>query len=178
MAGAAIAVVVLVIAVLIAILVPSLGRAREAAREAAAVTNMRLIAVAVEMYSMEYDGRLPSDLGRTMPYGVTPKVLRDPRLGLPPMADPVPGMSAEALAREVDAHSDYRYLGAGLRLPSLNPPRAPLLIAKKPDRRGAWIVGFADGHVESVRPADLPRYMDELNRAREAIKLPPLPPVE
>ena len=170
---------VVVIALLVAILVPSLSRAREASKEVAAMANMRGITVALEMYANDYDARLPSSLAPTLPYGVSPKTLRDPRTGLPPMAEPLPGMSAERLASDVEAHSDYRFVGEGLRISRLSrPSEVPLIIAKTLSRRGEWLIGFADGHVERVRPADLTRYMDELNKARAAEKLPALPAPE
>lgn len=79
-------VVIAIIAILAAILFPVFGQAREKARQTACSSNMRQQGMALRMYSMDYDERLPDrrDLKRALPGGYRPWSTwptSDPRCG-------------------------------------------------------------------------------------------------
>jgi len=52
-------VVIAIIAILAALLLPALGRAKESARRAACASNLRQLAVAVHLYSLDFEERFP-----------------------------------------------------------------------------------------------------------------------
>jgi prepilin-type N-terminal cleavage/methylation domain-containing protein len=53
-------VVIAIVALLVSLLLPTLGRAKESARATVCLSNLRQIAMASTLYSMDYNGHLPS----------------------------------------------------------------------------------------------------------------------
>ena len=57
------------IAMMVAFLVPAMGGARQAARQTVAMTNLRSLAMAAQIYAMDHDGCLPPSRELLLPYG-------------------------------------------------------------------------------------------------------------
>jgi hypothetical protein len=99
-------------------------------------SNAKQIALAFLMYAEDNGGFLPMTLEETLPYLGEAKTLR------------CPGVAKRASG----AASDYRYLGQGLALTRLEKPAQTVLLADRPGNHpAALVVGFADGHIETVR---------------------------
>jgi prepilin-type N-terminal cleavage/methylation domain-containing protein len=62
-------VVIAIIAILAAILFPVFARAREQARKATCASNMKQVALGVQMYAQDFDETLPYQDGDRCPYG-------------------------------------------------------------------------------------------------------------
>jgi type II secretory pathway pseudopilin PulG len=163
--------------VLAAILVPSLSRARAAAQEARLGANARQIVTAVVMYAAGSNDEAPPHLAATITLGaLDPEALRDKRFNRPAMAMPPAGADWRSIRADVDAHSDFVYLGEGLKLNKLSSPQdCPVVYAKDPLSKGEILTGFADGHVEKLPPARFSAAFADLNSERASQSLPPLP---
>jgi prepilin-type N-terminal cleavage/methylation domain-containing protein/prepilin-type processing-associated H-X9-DG protein len=64
-------VVIGIILIIAAILLPAFAQAREKARQTVCASNLRQLGMAVSMYTMDYNGRLPGVTGGTPGAGVT-----------------------------------------------------------------------------------------------------------
>jgi prepilin-type processing-associated H-X9-DG protein len=138
-----------------AIAVPAAARARAQAQAAQSMNNMRQIGLGVIMYANDNNGDLPPDLGATTKYITEPMVFVAPE-NRGKMMRPA-NVKPEELAKWVNEHADYVYVGNDLKKLSKVPQPAQAIVAyEKPERarNGNLAVVFADGHVE-IQPLTL-----------------------
>jgi hypothetical protein len=123
----------------------------DAAREAAAARNLRMIGLAISMYSNEFKGRFPPSLA-TLPGTEVDdaRMFADPRAGTHlPRGD----TSAAEDRAWVAAHDDYVYLGRGKKYTDFG-PATPLAYENPRRVPGAIYVLFGDLHVERLGRED------------------------
>jgi hypothetical protein len=143
------------------------------AREIQAGVNMRGLAMATFIYAAQWSDFLPPRLGDLIPERAKAQILKDPRVA----AVSITGPEATMPAAGDDAHCDFYYAGAGVRLHDVPKPDAFILLYDHPDAGLNRIMALADGHIEMVRggSAELARLVADSNKQRKALKLPPLP---
>ncbi len=126
-----------------AILYPSISRAKTLARRTVSMSNVRMIGMAMVMYSNENDGGYPQRLGFLKEYVGTEKLFVSPVSGRKP-----PEITDGRIIGEID----YIYIPPGRRLSAIENPAGTIVIYERPenyDFKGT-VAGFADGHVEWV----------------------------
>jgi hypothetical protein len=133
-----------------AVAVPAAAKARAQARAVQSMNNMKQIGLGVIMYANDNNGDLPPDLGATTKYVPAAMVYVSPeKQGK--MMMPADANTPEALAKWVNEHADYVYVGKDLGKLSKVPQPAQAIVAyEKPERatNGNLAAVFADGHVE------------------------------
>lgn len=125
--------------------VPAIANARHQARRTVSMSNLKQIGIAIHMYAVDHDGKLPPDLQTLVNEGIlTAQALRSP-------LDDDPG-----------EEGSYIYVGAGL-----DTDMGPMLPVayEKPEIHGGYMtnVVFLDGHVEFTT-------MDRLEELLEEVK--------
>lgn len=145
------------IGLMMAILTPALVSARHQARSAATMHNAKQLCLAMIMYSDEHDGRFPP--ADNWPDALAPYLGHEEKI-LRSVFNPEAGR-----AWAVNAH-----LGARQQSDIAQPHRVVLvfeaaygsppsggreLLPEKPRGHRGYVIGFLDGHVESVRPERL-----------------------
>jgi hypothetical protein len=129
------------------------------------------------MYSSDNRGYLPPGIAYVGRYvGGTLSVLQDPRLHSGPVSLPAGNLWVSHSA-EVEAHFDFVYTGAGLKLPQLRNLSAFIILYDQPIPGHSRLIAFADGHVERLRQdsAQLARDVETTNQMRESLNVPLLP---
>ncbi len=131
------------------ILLPSLNRAREAANRIKSSSNMRMIGLACMMYANEHGDKYPDDFEDILrTQDITIDIFVSPRTATSLPAVP-PGADRATIQGDwVNEHSDYIYLGRGLKSTS---PANKIIAYENPVQLADGInILFADGHVEFV----------------------------
>lgn len=129
---------------MISIMLPALNRAREQANRVKSMSNLRQIGLGGMMYSNEEKGALPDSLGQLATReDLAPQVFVNPRGSSPP---PPPGLAGDELAKWVNEHSDYVWLGKGKKN-SLGAD-VPLAYEKFEGLSDGINILYGDGHVE------------------------------
>ncbi len=130
------------ITMMVAGALPAITQARSSAKRAACMSNLKQIGLGLMMYAQDHNETFPDDPELLTPYLGTPSVWGCP-------ARPNPAQDAE--------HSDYVYLGGGLRLPEIPKPSRTVIVHDKPGNHpdGMMCFLFADGHVQAVRAASV-----------------------
>jgi type II secretory pathway pseudopilin PulG len=166
------AVVTTVAPAALAVALPAAAKARQQARTVQSLSNLRQIALTIQLYANDHDGKLPPDLGATYSYVGTPTVfLAAEHAG----AVELPKASANAAqtAQWINANTDYVYVGAkyGKYANVANAPET-IFAHEKFDlaRNGMVVVGYADGHA-SVEPVAVVKQRVE-DQARNADGVP------
>lgn len=143
------------------ILLPSLNRARETANRVHSASNLRQIGTGMMLYANENRGKYPPTLGELIKTeDMVPEVFHNPRGGND--EPPLPAnATAEDIAKYVDEHSDYIYLGAGKNNSS---PAEDILAYENPEGLEDGInILYGDGHVEFLA---MPDAMREIEKAK------------
>jgi Protein of unknown function (DUF3352) len=149
-------------ALMASIMLPSLNRARETANRVKCASNMQQIGQAILLYSNDQKGAYPPDLGTLVKTeDITAAAFICPSSG---EAMPPDGMTPEQSADWVNAHTDYIYLGAGLK--QRFDATIVVCYEKDGDHGGDGMnLLFGDGHTEFRRLADAHRVIaDSLNK--------------
>jgi prepilin-type processing-associated H-X9-DG protein len=161
----------------VAILLPSLSKARELANRSYDAANERGIIQSAIIWSMDNGDQLPDHVGRLLLNNqISPKMLVSKRRGTAPL-ELTPAMlekaksDFDAFAKEVDAHCDYVYLGKGGKNTS---DASQVLIYEKPGPHATdgINIGFADGHVDFTRWANVAETFRATNEYLKKNKLP------
>lgn len=143
---------------LISIMLPALNRAREQANRVKSASNLRQIGMGAMLYANEHKGKFPPDLETLYKSeDLNPSVFINPRTTTVP---PPPG-DANAMARWVQEHGDYVYLGRGKT--TATPADAVLGYEKLDEITDGANVLFGDGHVEWF---PLPAARELIDKAR------------
>ena len=144
------AIVTLMIPLLIGIMLPAFAAARGAAMTAVSMNNLRQIAAASSIYSDNFSGHLPPDVGTL---AVTMDV--PARVFVRPDTDKTPPTDAAAVKAWVNQNTDYIYLGGGQTRGEMTTSNAILAYEKptNPPRRRTAIV-YAEARTEQLDTAD------------------------
>jgi hypothetical protein len=147
-------------AMIVSVLLPSLNRAREQANRVKSASNLRQIAIGVQMYANDNKGRFPPDFAALAKHGaLEPDVFINPRGGNSLPA----GLEGDALAAWANSSSDYVYAGAGK---NWRTPADVILAYEKPDEmRDGINIAFVDGRVHFV-PMEKAKQMIRAGRGR------------
>jgi prepilin-type N-terminal cleavage/methylation domain-containing protein len=167
-------IVIAIIAILAAILFPVFAQSREAARRSSCRANLHQIAMAVQMYARDHDGRYPQEANNFRPlihpYLNHPTTLRCPSdastgTRIPPVGPP--------LNWNGPINPGLVWLPAG-RIPSSYQLHGGL----KPDARGDMLLAADDGFRHSAR-AESVNLAGEVRgiTAAEWVPFAPEPPV-
>ena len=157
--GLGIVLLPILLGMLAAILMPAISSARGAAYSAASANNVRQLCSVAQMYAATHDQQLP-------PADSWPQVFQE-QMGLPAgvMADPVGEEGGRAYAMNAALNGSIAYPDVGrtvlfFECKSGAPPAGgPDLLPDKPRHGGKYIIGFLDGHVESVAPEGVRRLL-------------------
>ncbi len=132
-----------------AVLVPSLSRASETANRVKCASNLRMIGLAMTLYSNENGGRYPNTLGDLVrKQDVSVEVFVCPS-SVNEVPAQVKQAGGEAAAAWVNANADYVFVAMGK---ANNLPPDAVVVYEKPENHefeGINVL-FADGHVEFV----------------------------
>lgn len=165
-----------------AILVPSLGAARQSAQRTLEAGNLNAVTKAAIIHAMDNNDQLPDHLAQLVASNMlTPKVLVSRRTGTKPL-DLTPELMDKArkdwnaIAKDLDAHSDILYVGKGL---TFDDGAADQIVAymnpAKVFSKKGLNVAFADGHVEFVPASRIEEVFTTANKLRKEKNLPALP---
>jgi prepilin-type processing-associated H-X9-DG protein len=147
---------------MISILLPSLNRARETANRVKCASNERQIGQAILLYANENKGNYPPDLGtlvKTEDIGPEVFICPSANTSLPPN---IHAMTPDQQAAWVNEHSDYVYVGKGLK--SDAPADRVTVYEKETDHGGDGMnMLYGDGHVEFQNAQAARREIEQLN---------------
>ncbi len=125
-----------------------LPNVRNKAQTLSGANNLKQILLTITLYAQENDGKLPVDAGAA---GLD--ILREYG-SLPGTLFLLPGdrSAVAATGKLTEKNTSIAYLGSAIsRLDTLrNPAVIPLLLEKPGHRAAIILVGFADGHVETL----------------------------
>jgi prepilin-type processing-associated H-X9-DG protein len=154
---------------------PLLMRARRQEQVTGTEEHMRVVLMACEEYAADDNDFLPPSLAPVVTmYSLPTKALRDVRNPAPPMTQPAVDPDYGKYEAEIVGHSDFVYVGDGLRLTMKGPARVMVLFAKTLVD-GRRLIGFADGHVEQVPAEEWGSVLEATNEARVSRHRAPLP---
>jgi prepilin-type processing-associated H-X9-DG protein len=150
-------------AMMMGVMLPALQKARDQARRVKSMSNLKQIGLAAMIYSNDQkDGTFPATLGDMLPQVEnSANVFIDPRRESAP---PPPGLSKEDLAKWVNEHSDYIWLGKGKKAATLGADHV-LAYEKLEGATDGINILYGDGHVEFVQ-IDAAR--QQIDNARQA----------
>ena len=140
----------------VGILLPALGAARRTANRVKASTQLHSLLKGIVIYSLDNDGKLPPTLGDLAPYIDSPAFFLYPATETGPPSDVWRRMSAEEKKAWINANSPLVYV----RGDGIADHRADRVLVHTPltgDPDADALAGFADGHVESLKEAELRR---------------------
>lgn len=153
------------------IMIPAFMSAREMAHRTVDGAQVRMLSQIAVNTAGENGGRFPANQGEIFVRGAMPSNFISPNSGTSEIRNPDP--QDPAFNEQLEAHSDYIYIGADLHSRS---PRIRLgdiiIIYSKTDRLGGRNFGYADGHVEFVPKGMVGPRFDASNRARTSAGLP------
>jgi hypothetical protein len=137
-----------------AILAPALSKARSQAKTAVALNNAKQLCLALQMYCDDHKGHLPP--GDRWPEALQPYIGQSKTILTSPFEPG--GGRAWAINPNLSMLNIPR--GAKIVLffearPGSPPAGGPELLPERPRGRTGYVIGFVDGHVESVRPERL-----------------------
>ena len=144
-----------VLGILVAIMMPAVFGAREMAYSASSANNVRQLCMTANQYALSHRQKL-------LPADTWPEVFQQEGLSPQVMADPADvgggrayAMNA-ALAGGTPAVPDpgRTVLFFECR-PGAPPSGGPDLLPERPRHAGRYVIGFLDGHVESVPPENI-----------------------
>lgn len=146
----------LIIPIMTAIMIPAIYKTRSHVMNAVAINNAKQLCVATILYCDENDGRFP-------PVDNWPDVLADYIRNDRLLSSPFDRDAGRAYAMNAQLKGRTRQQ---IRLPAQTvlifecrfgspPAGGPELLPEKPRGRTGYVIGFVDGHVESVRPERL-----------------------
>ena len=146
---------ILILPVLAAILLPAVFGALDLANAAASVSNVKQLCTAADVYANSHGQQLP-------PADSWPQVLQE-QMGLPAavMADPADRQGGLAYAMNAGLGGTIQHPGPSRTVlffecrPGAPPAGGPDLLPDKPRHAGRYVIGFLDGHVESVAPEEV-----------------------
>ncbi len=135
---------------LVGIMLPAVASARQAAQRVTSLNNARQIAQASLIHAQDHRGQAPPNLAVLIEeHYIMPDALFSPG-----MERAVPGhLEGEQLARWVDEHASYIYLGEGVNFDRIGQPFRFIIAYERPEHApapGEIAVAFADGHVRSL----------------------------
>jgi prepilin-type processing-associated H-X9-DG protein len=169
-AGSFLAVIGWIFVALVAI--PSFARAKEIATRTQDAAHLRLIANALLIYATENMDRFPPSLAAAAENVRDPHFFVSRNTTTTPPVYTLPVTDWHTLVPGFDAHTDFIYVGAGMR--SSVEPDVILAYSKDIyDHQGRNIL-FTDAHVEFVPAADLSRVFAKSNAARARRNLSPI----
>jgi len=147
----------LIIPIMTAIMIPAIYRARSHAMNAVAMNNARQLCLATIMYCDENDGRFPP--ADSWPDVLAPYFGNNSTLLTSPFdrdAGRAWAMNAQLNGRTIHEIRQPNEIVLIFECRFGSPPAGgPELLPEKPRGRRGYVIGFADGHVESVRPERL-----------------------
>ena len=133
------------------ILLPSLGKARETANRAKCASNEHQIGLGLLLYSNENNGRMPDDLGTLVKAEqLSPSVFICPT-GNNQLPANVMAMTPDEQVAWVNEHSDYVYLGKGLKANNLDATRVVVYEKDGAHSGQGMNLLYGDGHAEWQR---------------------------
>ncbi len=129
-------------------LMSGMEMARGEAEKAACSNNLHQIGIAFHMYAAEHGDRLPEKLSDLYAADTAP---------LEVFACPASDTTLLS-GSEIDAKSDYVYLGAGVNMNGVPSPATFALVREKPGHHDDGAVGvlYLDGHVERIPAGQAP----------------------
>ena len=144
-------------AILAAILLPAVFGALDLAHATSSVSNVKQLCTAAQVYATSHGEQLP-------PADSWPQVFQE-QMGLSAavMADPADqqGGRAYAMNAGLDSKATAPDMGRTVLFfecrPGAPPAGGPDLLPDKPRHAGRYVIGFLDGHVESVAPEEVRR---------------------
>jgi prepilin-type processing-associated H-X9-DG protein len=146
----------LVLPLLVAILLPAVFGALDTAKSAQSMNNVRQLCTAAHKYAASHRQQLP-------PADSWPQVLQE-QMGFPAAVMTDPGDDKGGRAYAMNAALDGKGVAENGRtvlffecLPGAPPAGGPELLPDKPRHAGRYVIGFLDGHVESVAPEEVRR---------------------
>jgi prepilin-type processing-associated H-X9-DG protein len=151
-----------VLAMLAAILLPAVFGAREMAYSASSANNVKQLCSVTMQYATSHRQKLP-------PADTWPEVFQE-QVGLSPqvMADPADEGGGRAYAMNAALAGGTIVVPAPGQTvlffecrPGSPPSGGPDLLPEKPRHAGRYVIGFLDGHVESVPPDRVRSYIWE-----------------
>jgi prepilin-type processing-associated H-X9-DG protein len=145
------------IGMLAAILLPAVYSAMDMAHATSSVGNVKQLCTATQMYATAHRQQLP-------PADSWPQVFQE-QMGLSGniMADPGDDKGGRAYAMNAGLDGSIAYPDVGRTVlffecrPGAPPAGGPELLPDKPRHAGRYVIGFLDGHVESVAPEEVRR---------------------
>jgi len=162
-----------VIGMLAAILWPAVHNARDMARAASSANNVNQLCKAAHQYAASHRQQLP-------PADSWPQVFQE-QMGFTAdiMADPTDrqGGRAYAMNAALDGKAVAPDMGRTVLFfecrPGAPPAGGPDLLPDKPRHAGKYVIGFLDGHVESVAPEEVRRLIWQPGLAPESSEARP-----
>lgn len=159
---------------LAAMALPALSRAREDARSTASLSNLRQIAVAIMVYTVDHDDVLPAHLADLRPYlNGSLTVFLHPAAGIE--APDTEGWTDDAVRGWLDEHASYVYRKPAQKLSEIQDPQTTILAVEKPHfvgPDGTRAAVYADGHAERRPVVELDAWLDAEPAAVEAPAAP------
>ncbi|MCX5676288.1 MAG: DUF4190 domain-containing protein [Planctomycetota bacterium] len=163
---------ILILPVLAAILLPAVFGALDLANSASSANNVRQLCMTAHQYAASHREQLP-------PADSWPQVFRE-QVGLSAdvMTDPGDDKGGRAYAMNGGLGGTIQHPGPSQTVlffecrPGAPPAGGPDLLPDKPRHAGRYVIGFLDGHVESVPPEEVrqliwqPRFAPESGEAR------------
>jgi prepilin-type processing-associated H-X9-DG protein len=151
-----------------AILMPAVYSAMDMANATSSVHNVKQLCTVAQVYATSHDQHLP-------PADSWPQVFQE-QMGLPAdvMADPADQQGGRAYAMNAGLNGSIAYPDVGrtvlfFECKSGAPPAGgPDLLPDKPRHAGRYVIGFLDGHVESVAPEEVRRLIWQPRLAPES----------
>jgi len=144
----------LVLPLLAGILLPAVFGALETAKSARSANNVRQLCMAAHQYAASHRQQLP-------PADSWPQVFQE-QMGLLPQVMADPGDDKGGRAYAMNAALDGKGVAQDGRTvlffecrPGALPAGGPDLLPDKPRHAGRYVIGFLDGHVESVAPEEV-----------------------
>jgi prepilin-type processing-associated H-X9-DG protein len=148
----------LVLPLLVAILLPAVFGALDQANSASSANNVRQLCMAAQVYAASHRQQLP-------PADSWPQIFQEQAgLSADVMADPGDDKGGRAYA--MNAALDGKGVAQNGRTvlffecrPGAPPAGGPDLLPDKPRHARRYVIGFLDGHVESVAPEEVRRLL-------------------
>jgi hypothetical protein len=124
---------------------PAIARARESARSAASISNVRQVAMAIEMYATDHDGQMPTKLS-----DLVPEYIDSAAVFVSPNSNTKASLIDLDKPETIDQNSDYELVLTGKLSDVDDLEMTPMIREKQQFSKRGLVVGYADGHVEAV----------------------------
>jgi prepilin-type processing-associated H-X9-DG protein len=154
----------------VSILLPSLNRARETANRVKCASNERQIGQGILLWANDHKGQYPPTLGDLATDGdLTPEVFICPS-GNTALPKDYKTMAPADLAKWVNEHADYVYVGAGQN--TMIGADQVVLYEKPADHTTGMNILFGDGHVEFDVMATAVKQIQDQHKTVPSVPLP------